>query len=265
MTSIKQECELQATQIILPIIKQKFPKLPIRFLGDSLYANEPLLKLCEELGWEYLIVRQVGSLKNVAKQCDGLEKTDIYKISYSKKNIINLKNGGKIEQTIKWFNRVTVGKETFTNVIRFEEIEYNADGTIAKDEKGKEKRFKTEWLSSVNIHQGNCFALVKSARRRADHEDVHNSLKNRGYAAKHDYARANPNACLIWKIAMFVAFFIFELFSFTKLAQESKGSGSWVALAEELLADLTKVPWEILSLSPSLQQENMQFRFNFSP
>jgi hypothetical protein len=261
----KQECELQATQIILPIIKQKFPKLPIRFLGDSLYANEPLLKLCEELGWEYLIVRQVGSLKNVAKQCDGLEKTDIYKISYSKKNIINLKNGGKIEQTIKWFNRVTVGKETFTNVIRFEEIEYNADGTIAKDEKGKEKRFKTEWLSSVNIHQGNCFALVKSARRRADHEDVHNSLKNRGYAAKHDYARANPNACLIWKIAMFVAFFIFELFSFTKLAQESKGSGSWVALAEELLADLTKVPWEILSLSPSLQQENMQFRFNFSP
>jgi len=260
----KQECEIQAVHIILPIIKQKFSRLPIKFLGDSLYANEPLLKLCEELNWEYLIVRQVGSLKKVARQCDDLEKTELYSTAYQKGNIIELKNGGKIQQTIKWFNRVTVGKESFTNVIRFEEVEYNADGTIAKSAKGKEKRFKTEWLSSVNVHKGNCFALAKFGRMRADHEDLHNSLKNRGYAAKHDYARANANACLIWKLAMFVAFFIFELFSFTKLAQESKGTGSWMALARELLADLTKVTWEILSLSPSLQQENMQFRFNFS-
>ncbi len=100
---------------------------------------------------------------------------------------------------------------------------------------------------------------------RADHEDLHNTLKNRGYAAKHDYARANPNACLIWKLVMFVAFFIFELFSFTKLAQEAKGSGSWKALGQEFLSDLTKVPWELLSLSPTLQQKNIQFRFNFSP
>jgi hypothetical protein len=224
-----------------------------------------LLKLCEEFKWEYLIVRQVGSLKSVATQCDNLEQTELYATAYKKTNIIKLKQGGRIEQTIKWFNRITVGKEAFTNVLRFEEVVYNADGSIAKDEKGKEKRFKTEWLSSVKIHQGNCFVLAKLGRLRADHEDLHNTVKNRGYAAKHDYARANPNACLIWKLAIFVAFFIFELFSFTKLAQESKGTGSWIALGRELLADLTKVPWEILSLSPSLQQKNMQFRFEFSP
>jgi hypothetical protein len=60
-------------------------------------------------------------------------------------------------------------------VLRFKEIEYNIDGSIARDVKGKEKRFKTEWLSSSNIQQGNCFALAKSGRKRADHEDVHNS------------------------------------------------------------------------------------------
>jgi hypothetical protein len=261
----KQECELQAVHEILPIIKQKFSRLPIKFLADSLYANEPLIKLCKQLGWEYLIVRQVGSLKKVAEQCDNLEKTTLYKTSYCEKKIIKLKNGNTIEQTIKWFNQVTVGKDSFTNVIRFEEIEYNADGSIAKNEKGKEKRFKTEWLSSVPIRKGNCFILIELGRMRADHEDLHNTLKNRGFAAKHDYARTNPNACLIWKLAMFVAFWIFELFSFTKLAQESKGTGSWMALARELLADFTKVPWELLNLSPSLQQEHMQFRFNFSP
>jgi hypothetical protein len=92
---------------ILPMIKEKFPKLPIRLLADSLYANEPLHKLCKELGWEYLLVRQVGSLKNIAKQCDDLGTTDLYKRSYKAKQITRLKNGNRIEQTIKWFNRVT--------------------------------------------------------------------------------------------------------------------------------------------------------------
>jgi hypothetical protein len=261
----KQECEIQATQLVLPIIKQKFPKLAIKFLADSLYANEPLLLLCERLGWQYLIVRQVGSLKKVAEQCDGLEKTDLYKNSYQSIEIEKLKNGNKLERIIKWFNNVTVGKNSFTNIIRFEEIEYNPDGSIARNEQGNQKRFKTEWLSSVYIDKKNCFSLAKLGRMRADHEDLHNSLKNRGFAAKHDYARTNPNACLIWKLVMFVAFWIFEMFSFTKLAQESKGTGSWMALARELLADLTKVSWDVFKLSTSLQKENMQFRFNFSP
>jgi hypothetical protein len=258
----KQECELQAAHEILPLIKRQFPRLPIALLTDSLYANEPLLKLCRELDWGFLIVRQVGSLKKVAEQCDSLEKTDIYKEHYQTKKVMKLKGGGRIEQTIKWFNRVAVGDE-FVNVIRFEEIEYDSEGNIAKNSKGKEKRFKTEWLSSVRVHKGNCFKLAQRGRSRADHEDLHNSLKNRGFAARHDYARANPNACLIWKLVMFVAFWIFELFSCTKLAQASKGTGSWMALAKELLSDLQKIPWSVLSLSPSLQKENIQFRFNF--
>jgi len=251
----KQECELQAAREILPLIKQKFPKLPITLLTDSLYANEPLLKLCKDLGWDYLIVRQEGSLKKVAQQCNRLEKTDLYQKHYRAKKIEQLQNGGRIVRTIKWFNQVCVGDE-FSNVIRFEEIEYDKKGEIVKN-------FKTEWLSSVRIRKENCFKLAERARIRAEHEDLHNTLKNRGFAAKHDYARANANACLIWKLLMFVAFWIFELFSCTVLAQRSKGSLSWMALARELLSDLKKVPWSVLNLSPSLQKENMQFRFNF--
>jgi len=258
----KQECELQATYEILPLIKQKFPRLPIILLTDSLYANEPVLKLCKDLGWGYLIVRQEGSLKKVAQQCNRLEKIDVYKKHYHGKEIEVLQNGGKIVRTLKWFNQVCVGDE-FTNVIRFEEIEYDSQGKIAKNSKGKEKRFKTEWLSSVRVRKENCFKLAERARMRAEHEDLHNTLKNRGFAAKHDYARANANACLIWKLLMFVAFWIFELFSCTMLAQKSKGSLSWMALARELLSDLKKIPWSVLSLSPSLQKENMQFRFKF--
>lgn len=258
----KQECELQAAHIILPIIKQKFPRLPIRFLADSLYANEPLLKLLERLEWDYLIVRQQGSLKKLAQHCDELEKTDIYK-SYRAEQVVKLKNGGKLVRIIQWFNGEVVVSQVTTNVIRFEEIEYDGQGNIAKDAKGNEKRFKTEWLSSTRVNKKNCFILAKLGRKRADHEDVHNDLKNRGYAAKHDYARANPNACLVWKMAMFVAFWIFELFSCTKLAQASKGKDSWISLGRELLSDL-KISWDVIRNSPSFKKEHMQFRFNFS-
>ena len=258
----KQECEMQAAHQILPLIKKQFPRLPITLLTDSLYANEPLLKLCRELGWDFLIVRQEGSLKTIARHCDELGKIDLYRTSYTAQKIIKLKNGGKIEQTIKWFNAVNVKNEV-VHVLRFEEIEYDSTGKIALNAKGNKKRFKTEWLSSIRICKANCFKLPLRARMRADHEDLHNVLKNKGFAAKHDYARSNPNACLIWKLLMFVAFWIFEMFSCTKLAQESKGSVSWMALAEDLLSDLQKIHWRELRLSPSLQKECMQFRYVF--
>jgi hypothetical protein len=257
---LKQECEIQAAKIILPILKEKLGKLPITLLTDSLYANEPIIKLCEDLSWGYLIVRQEGSLKTVGRKCDELANTELYQQSYQAHETIRLKNGGTIERTVKWFNRVTIGKKSYTNVLRLEEIVKDADGNSVKN-----KYFKTEWLCSTEIHKGNCFALVKRGRMRADHEDLHNALKNRGYAAKHDYARANPNAWLIWKILMFVAFWIFELFSFTTLAQKSKGPSSWRAFAMELFSELVKVPWQMITLSPSLEKENIQFRFNFSP
>jgi|HubBroStandDraft_1064217.scaffolds.fasta_scaffold51349_1 hypothetical protein len=257
---LKQESELQAAKMILPILKEKLGKLPVALLTDSLYANEPLIKLCEDLGWDYLIVRQEGSLKTIRRKCDELEGCELYQQSYRAHETIKLKNGNTIERTVKWFNGVTIGKKSYTNVLRFEEIVKDADGNSIK-----KKYFKTEWLCSKEINKGNCFSLVKRGRMRADHEDLHNSLKNRGFAAKHDYSRANSNAWLVWKILMFVAFGIFELFSFTTLAQKSKGPSSWIAFAKDLLSELLKIPWEIIALSPSLKKEKIQFRFNFSP
>jgi len=252
---LKQECELQAAKEIFPLLKKQFSRLPITLLTDSLYANEPFVKFCQEMGWEFLIVRQVGSLKKLARHCDELEKSELYK-AYRAEEVIFLKNGKKIVRTIKWFNGERVGELT-VHVIRFEETEYNSNGEIIR-------HFKTEWLSSIRVTKNNCFELAQTARRRADHEDLHNSCKNRGFNARHDYARKDPNAALIWKLLMFVAFWIFELFSCTKLAQDSKGSVSWRSLAKELLIDLQRESWELVKLSPSLVKERLQFRFDFS-
>ena len=100
---------------------------------------------------------------------------------------------------------------------------------------------------------------------RASQEDLHNTLKNRGFAAEHEYARSNPTAWLMWTLLMFVAFWIFELFSFTRAAIEGKGRfQSWHDFARQLYAELSQVPIEKLLLDPFLQKERLQFRFEFS-
>jgi len=251
----KQECELQAAREILPRILKEFPRLSFILLGDSLYANEPLIKLCNQLRLPFLIVRQEGSLKNLAKRCDKLEQIEVYQ-SYQVQKTDSLKNGGKLETTLRWFNGERVGDQE-VHVIRFLELKHPSDGSSSK-------WYKTEWLSSQRVSKRNCFSLVKIARQRADHEDLHNTLKNRGFNAKHDYARRDANAALIWKLLMFVAFWIFELFSCTVAAQDSKGSSSWKSFARDLLIDLIREPWEILATSLSLCKERMQFRWNFS-
>ena len=261
----KQECELQAATMVLPLLKKQLPRLPIRILTDSLYANAPFLRLCKELGWDHLITRQTGSLKNVKKQCDERERSDLQKKWYSKERTIKSPGGGKIVQSIQWFNSIYVDGELVVHVMRFEEIHYDANGKSVRRADGKDKRFKTEWLSSTRISDSNCFDLMTVGRMRADQEDLHNTLKNRGFAATHEYAYANPIAWIVWKLVMFVAFWIFELFSFTRAAQEGKGPFlSWHDFAWELFAELTQIPIERLLLAPSLQKENLQFRLEFS-
>lgn len=255
---LKQECELQAAQKALPELKEKLGRITITFLGDSLYANEPMIKLLERLYWDYLIVRQPDTFKSIGRKCDELDNTELYQKSYRDMEIIKVGKDKTIERNAKWFNNVALGKESTTNVLRFTEVTKDKDGNVIK-------KFQTEWLSSTTVRKGIWLSLMKRGRMRGDHEDVHNTLKNRGFAAKHDYARSNPNLWLIWKLMMFLAFFIFELFSFTRLAKDACGKRSWMKFASDLLQQLVEVKWAEINCSSTLAKKNVQFRYNFGP
>jgi hypothetical protein len=255
---LKQECELLGAYKILPELRQKMGRIAITVLLDSLYANEPMLKLLESLNLSYLIVRQEETFKSIGRICDELETTELYQKHYRDKKNKVLPSGNVIEQTAKWYNNVACGKESFVNVLRFSEMTRDAQGNTIKE-------FRTEWLGCIAVNKGNWRSLMERGRMRGDHEDTHNSLKNRGFAAKHDYARTNPNLCLNWKLLMFVALLIFELFSFTTLGMEARGKRSWMKFARDLLQQLVEISWEALSHSPILQKVKIQFRYDFAP
>jgi hypothetical protein len=254
---LKQECELQAAQKSLPELKLKLGRIPVTFLGDSLYANEPVIKLLELLRWDYLIVRQPDTFKTLGRKCDELDTSELYQKSYrdTKKTVDKEKT---VERSAKWFNNLALGKESFTNVLRYSEV--------MRDEKGVEiKRFQTEWLCQSPLSKGNWLSVMKRGRMRGLHEDMHNSLKNRGFAAKHDYARTDPNRWLIWKLMMFVAFFIFELFSFTNIAKDARGQRSWKKFSADLLQQLVELAWGQIEASSILLKQKIQFRYDFTP
>jgi len=253
--AFKQECELKAVHAVLPIIRAYFPRTSFIFAGDGLYANEPFILLCDNLNFDYLIVRKEKSLKLLGKHCDELERTELYQKAYAFKEI---EQQGKIKITrqARWFNHEALGKEAYTNVLRFEEFHEMPNGTT-------QTMYKGEWLSGRQIGKINCFARAKRGRMRWEHEDLHNTAKNRGFDAMHDMARTDFNLWLVWKMMLFIAFSIFELFRCTTLAQEACKKRSWMKFSKDLLQQLVEVAWEVIAISPILQKENIQFRYSF--
>jgi hypothetical protein len=255
---LKQECELVALYHVLPILKERLGRIKITMLDDSLYANEPVIKLADSLKWNYLIVRKPGSLPSIGAKCAELEKTDLYKNHYQASQKVKLDDGSVKEISAQWFNGIDVGEESSTNVLRFDEVVKNRDGSVVS-------HFHSEWLSATQIQQGNWHSLAERGRMRSAHEDMHNTLKRRGFAASHDYARSNHSLWLIWSLLMYVGFFIFELFGCTTIARDACGKRSWMKFARDLLQQLVEVVWEKICLSECLQKTRIQFRYDFSP
>jgi hypothetical protein len=254
--ALKEQCELIAAHEILPFLRQRYPKLSFTFLGDSLYANQQFVSLCNKLKMDYVIVLKEGSQKNLNKSCDKLGQTEIYQKHHTCQETVQ-DGGKKMIRSAAWFNSAAMG-EVFTNVLRFEESIAQDDGTL-------NALYKGAWICSKKISQNNCFKRAKQGRSRWYHEDFHNTLKRRGYDIKHDMARTDPNLLMVWKMMMFIAFFVIELFMHTATAQKLQNTRSCMKFAKDMLQQLLEKSWKVISNSAILTKPRVQFRFDFSP
>jgi len=69
----KQDCELKAFQRLARRLKQCFSHLPIMVLLDGLYPNGPVMELCRQHHWDFMIVLQDDSLPSVWEEIKGLK------------------------------------------------------------------------------------------------------------------------------------------------------------------------------------------------
>lgn len=78
----KQDCETKAFKRLAVKLKERYPRLPICIIGDSLYAIEPVFKVCDDYKWKFLIRFKEGRIKSVAHEFSKLKEFDGEKIDH---------------------------------------------------------------------------------------------------------------------------------------------------------------------------------------
>jgi hypothetical protein len=68
----KQDCEQRAFRRLAKRLKAFFPHLSIMVLLDGLYANGPVMALCRQYKWDYMIVLKDDALPSVWEEIRGL-------------------------------------------------------------------------------------------------------------------------------------------------------------------------------------------------
>ena len=94
----KQDCELAAAYRLLKKIKKAYPQLKICLLADGLYANDPIIKLCKDFKWRYIIVLKRKRLKQVYREFESLQKLE----PENKKEF----EDEEVKQTFRWSNQI---------------------------------------------------------------------------------------------------------------------------------------------------------------
>jgi hypothetical protein len=165
---IKQDCETKAFRRLADRLKTAFPKLPIILLGDSLYASEPVMKICEEKGWDYLIRFKSGSIPSVAEEYDALRQNEMFGKG---------KESGRSGDA-EFINAIDYNGRS-VNVVRFRE---------KKIIKKKETVTEFQWLTSLEVSLKNVEKVVAQGRLRW-------KIENQGFNRQKHWSGDITHAC----------------------------------------------------------------------
>ncbi len=179
----KQDCELKAFTRLAAQLKRLYPRLPICLLMDSLYGVEPVIKLCEENRWSYVIVLKEG-------RTPALYQRALEKARRSDGCTVTLADG--TQQHFTWATNLQ------HNQCRLHAVfctECKPDGTTRQ----------WAWITDLRPNAQQAPAIANQAGRlRWQVEESFNLQKNGEIELRHDYGskgKAWYNTYLIAQIA----------------------------------------------------------------
>ena len=175
----KQDCEINAAKRLMKKIKEKFPRLKLCVLGDSLYAAESIIEICMGYHWNYILNCKNGRQKNLTKDYTYVLDS---KEHGEKRNLL-----GKEKGCAKYVNHVEeiTGKNFTANIFEYQYI---------KKIKGKEVEVRFQWITDIELTDRKIEIMVECARGRWKIENEgFNNQKNGLYRIEHLNSH-NPNA-----------------------------------------------------------------------
>jgi len=180
----KQDCEQKAFKRLAKRLQDTFGHLTIMVLLDGPYPNGPILELCRNNKWDYMIVLQDKSLKSVWEEYEGLKKLET-------KNYCTTTWGAR-RQRFEWVNGIEYyygpyeRKKQIVHVVVCEETWQE----IAKDSAEiVAKQSRHAWISSKPLARGNVQERCNlGERHRWDIESGILVEKRHGYHYEHVFS-----------------------------------------------------------------------------
>ena len=134
----KQDCEQKAFQRLAERLKKNYKRLPICILGDSLYAVDPVFKLCEENTWKYILTFKEGRTKSLWTEFEELKKL--------------ADNNNYNDKGYVWVNQIEY-RENLVNVLEADLVE-------------EEKKKKFTFITNIPITKNNAKRILYGGRSR---------------------------------------------------------------------------------------------------
>jgi hypothetical protein len=180
----RQDCELKAFYRLAARLKACFPQARLCLLLDALYARAPVLRLCAQNHWRYIITLKAGALPCVFDEFERLKPLE------PTQQRVWAKDGKR--QTFRWINAIPHA-DGFLNVL--ECLEQNGDKTT---------RFV--WVTNFPLTKDTVVPIAnKGGRQRWKIENqAFKAQKRDGMDMEHaysDHPQASKNYYLLLQMA----------------------------------------------------------------
>lgn len=238
---IKQDCELNASKRLLTKFREKYPRLPVRIIADSLYPSKELIEICEKLGIEYVFVLQDKKIPSITR-----EFLTLASMKEGNRKIVD--EGEKIKLTM-WENGIEYkGKEV--NVIR----------QIVRDKK-KKKDSVWMWMTNREITNKDVDKIVYCAKTRdyIENQGFREQKVTSGIDLEHVYSKKINAIKVIYTIIQ-ITHLILQIIEHSDISGEfNKKYGSVKVFRRKFYAHLTEKDINI-----ELIEIKIQIRFDKS-
>lgn len=195
----KQDCEQKAFRRLAAKLKRYFPRLPICIVADGLYPNQHFFHLCQQYGWDFIVVLQDGNLPSVQEELRLLPKTARHTTErYQAKGVV------RTTQRYRWVDEL----EYKGHVLNWLEC----GETIIHTTTGEETRSRFVHITNLKVDSNNVHLISTAGRLRWKIENEgFNILKNQDYELGHKYSRVSFRALKNYFQCMQIAHMINQL------------------------------------------------------
>ena len=193
----KQDCERNAAKRWLATHGQRVRDLRPIFLGDDLFACQPVADAMVAAGGDFLLTAKPTSHKALYDVMDGAtpeERTLKQKVA-----------GKSLTYRYRWFKEVPLRDGTDARLVDWV-------GITITDAKGK-TTYQRAFVTSLDVTRDNVAEIVAYARARWKIEnESFNVLKSNGYHLEHNFGHGKQNLAMMFAALNMLAFAIHTVY-----------------------------------------------------